>query len=77
MEVAIFEPAHELFFIKKTCGTFLVAEKEPVFPGSADGSAFLQKGAERCDASAGPNHDDGRLALRRQLESLRWIKTYT
>ena len=46
----------------------MVAEEEPVLALRPRGAAFLEKRAERGDAGAGADHDDGLVAIGGQAE---------
>ena len=53
----------EIFLVIIIALLALRAEEEPVPAARADRLAFLEKGAERRDAGARADHDDGRVVI--------------
>src|SRR5438874_2345366 len=45
-EMTVLHPGGELFFVKKICRPFLIAEEEPVLSLRAGGLALFEKGAK-------------------------------
>src|SRR6185436_4580840 len=50
-----------------------MTEEQPVLAGRAGRLAIEQEGAERRDAGAGTDHDDRRLRILRQTETVRLL----
>src|SRR5262249_36440579 len=65
--------AGELVLVEEIAVATLVAEEQPVAPGRFARHAFVQEGAERRDAGAGTDHDDGHGRISRQTEMLRLL----
>ena len=65
--------AGELVLVEEIAIAALVAEEQPVAPGCFARHAFVQEGAERRDAGAGTDHDDGHGGIGRQTEVLRLL----
>src|SRR5579862_2127600 len=65
--------AHRLEFVpvEKVARRTLFAEEKPVPPLRPRGLPILQIRAERSDARAGADHDDGDISVLRQAEALR------
>src|SRR6266576_5599093 len=57
-EHSTFLKSFDLSAIKKVCGRFLVAEKQPTFTSYPEFAALFEKSAERRDARARPDHDE-------------------
>src|SRR5262249_12285135 len=65
--------AAKLVFVEEVVVAALVAEEQPIATGRFARHAFVEKRAERRDAGAGPDHDDGRRRVRRKTEVLRLL----
>src|SRR5665213_1187591 len=63
----------ELVGIEEVAAAALMAEEQPVLSGRAGRAAVVQEGAERGDASARPDHDDRRVRIRWQRETMRLL----
>ena len=60
----------EFLAVEEIGGGLLVAEEEPVAALCAGGAALLEKGTERRNAGAGPDHDHGDVAAGGRAEGL-------
>src|SRR6266849_8866054 len=65
--------AVEFILVEEIAVMTLVAEEQPVAAGRLGGHALVQKGAERGDAGAGTDHDDGHGGISRQAEIMRLL----
>ncbi len=73
-EVTALHPGDDLIMVEEIRAAFLIAEEEPVFSGGLGGLAFFEEGAERRDASAGADHDDGLREVRGKAEMVRGVE---
>src|SRR4029077_3419622 len=65
--------AAKLVFVEEVVVAALMAEEQPIATGRFARHAVMEKRAERRDADAGPDHDDGRRWIRRKTEVLRLL----
>src|SRR5438045_6627584 len=72
-EQSVAAEGFELGPVQKIQLAALIAEEQPVAAAGVQRAAFLQEGAERSDAGAGPDHDDGDLRVGRQVEAMRGL----
>src|SRR5690606_19856003 len=69
-EHAFLAPAQPFELVEEIGGEAAVAVHEPVIAPVAVLGAVLDEGAERRDAGAGTDHDDGHVAIRGQAEAI-------
>src|SRR5215831_9959965 len=62
--------AGELVLVEEVVVVALMAEEQPVAAGRLRSHALVQEGAERRDAGAGSNHDDGHGRIGREPEAM-------